>query len=60
MTEIEDSRGVTYHSWKSYAKALEEEVKCLQQLLDTDDCSACWEAVLLEIRRGRIKAEIWD
>jgi len=32
MVEIED-RERTYKSWKSYAKALEKELKCLQQFI---------------------------
>jgi len=36
MVEIE-SRGITFRSWKSYAKALAAEVKCLQQFLETKD-----------------------
>lgn len=36
MVEIED-RGLTFKSYKSYAKFLELEVKQLQQLLPSDD-----------------------
>jgi len=31
MVEVED-RGITFKSWKAYARALKAEVKCLQQL----------------------------
>ncbi len=41
--EIED-RGVTYKSWKTYAKALEREVGCLQQLLTTEYVDRCHRA----------------
>ena len=35
MTEIED-RGITFYSYKRYAKALQAEVSCLQQFLTED------------------------
>ena len=40
MVEIED-RGITYKSWKTYAKALQKEVKCLQQLISNDRVKMC-------------------
>ncbi len=42
--EIED-RGRIFKSWKSYAKALEKEVKCLQQFLSSERVYACAKAV---------------
>ena len=44
MVEIED-RGRTFRSWKAYAKALEKEVKCLQQFLSAERVQACAKAV---------------
>ncbi len=46
--EIED-RGMTFKSWKSYAKFLEIEVKKLQQLLPTDQVASAFEGAKAEI-----------
>lgn len=43
MVDIED-RGITFRSWKKYAKALIAEVKCLQQLLPTDSVALGFRA----------------
>jgi len=51
MTEIVDDRGdisVTYKSWKAYAKALQREVRCLQQFLTSDRVEACFKASVKE------------
>lgn len=39
MVEIED-RGIYFKSWKSYAEALGDEVKCLQQFLKPERVEA--------------------
>lgn len=44
MVEIED-RGRTFKSWEAYAKALEKEVKCLQQFLTSDRVALCAKSV---------------
>ena len=43
MTEIVD-RGIVFKSWKSYARALAAEVKCLQQFLTSDRVEAGFRA----------------
>jgi len=47
MKEIED-RGLTFKSWKSYAKFLQAEVKKLQQFLDSDHVTAAFEGAKRE------------
>lgn len=52
MVEIED-RGVVYKNWKAYAKALEKEVKCLQQFLTIDKVQVCFKsATRSEFKEG--------
>lgn len=59
MTDIEDSRGAAYKSWKSYALALKHELKCSQENLTENQKQACWKSVRLEIRRGRINGKLF-
>jgi len=49
MVEIWD-RGILYKSWKSYAKALEREVKCLQQFLPTETVSNCFINITKKVK----------
>lgn len=51
MTEIED-RGVNFKSWKSYAKALSAELRCLQQFLSTKRVEAGFRVFEKEARKG--------
>ena len=56
MTEIVDERGdtvITYKSWKAYAKALEREVKCLQQFLTPDRVGVCFKAATKKVDETR-------
>ena len=57
MVEIED-REFRYKSWKSYAKALEIEVKLLQQLLNSQDVMLCYNGVRRRIESGVLKGEL--
>jgi len=50
MVEIED-RGITFKSWKRYARALSAEVRCLQQFLDSDHVKAGFRAFQKEADR---------
>lgn len=48
-----NDRGLTFKSWKSYARFLELEVKRLQQLLPTDKIVSAFEGAKREIERKR-------
>jgi hypothetical protein len=61
MVEIEDVRGtyiITYKSWKSYAKALEHELKALQQLSSNNDVTVAFRNLIKKIERKKLKGKI--
>ncbi len=57
--EIED-RGIIYKSYMSYSKALQHEIRLLQQLLPQEKIGRAFEAVKKEIKSGKITAVITE
>lgn len=57
MVEIEDPRGLTFKSWKAYAKFCELEVKQLQQLLPSEDVKNAFEGTKRAAKYKKIKFE---
>lgn len=58
MVEIED-REIIYNSYKMYAKSLQIEMRCLQQLLPDDTIQSVYENIKKRVRQGKIKGRIW-
>ncbi len=58
MVEIED-RDIVFSSNKMYIKALQLEIKQLQQLLPSEKIQSAYGAVKRAVRNKEIKARIW-
>lgn len=52
--DIEDSRGLTFKSWKSYARFLKLEIKQLQQLLPSEDVSRAFRGAVNNAKYQKI------
>ena len=55
MVEIVDERGLTFRSWKTYAKFLDIEIRKLQQLLPSEDVSRAFKGAVKDAKYKKIR-----